>query len=324
MPTTSLTAPNVERVRNFNRFYTRRIGVLHEGLLDSAFTLAESRVLWELTHRTQPTATELARALDLDAGYLSRLLRGLKARDLIHSTSSPDDARQLHLSLTTAGKRAFAPLDRRSQANVSTLLATLTDEQQTQLLQAMNTLERLLGEPSGKSSPARSRAPCILRPHRAGDLGWVIGRHGALYGSEYRLDASFEAMVARIAADFLDRFDPAREAGWIAERDGARLGCVFLVQARDDATQAVREGVGQLRMLLVEPAARGLGLGAQLVAECERFARQANYRHIVLWTQSNLVVARAIYKRAGYRLTASEPQTSFGQTLVAERWEMAL
>ena len=309
----------VEAIRRFNRFYTRRIGVLHEGLLASRFTLTESRLLWELAHRDQLTATELARELDLDAGYLSRLLRGFKERGLIKSTRATDDARHQHLSLTAAGKRAFAPINARSQSDVSALLATLGEAQQQQLLAAMTSIEQMLGEPAA----ARTR-PVLLRAHRTGDMGWVIARHGALYADEYGWDSGFEALVARIAADFLERFDARREACWIAERDGANVGSVFLVQARDETTHAVSDGVAQLRMLLVEPAARGLGLGERLVDECQRFARQAGYRKIMLWTNSLLLAARGIYAKQGYVLVKSEPHHSFGHDLVGEIWELAL
>ena len=308
-------------VRRFNRFYTRRIGVLQEGLADTRFSLAESRLLWELAHRDRTTAAELARDLDLDPGYLSRLLRGLKDGKLIRSVRSEDDARHLHLSLSAAGKRAFAPLDRQSEEGVAALLQPLAEAERLELLAAMRTIERLLD--GGRAGAAA--APWLLRPPHSGDIGWVVGRHGALYASEYAWDWRFEALVARIAADFVDRFDPAREACWIAERDGRNVGCVFLVQARDESPQQqVLEGTAQLRMLLVEPTARGLGIGARLVDECERFARARGYRRIVLWTNSILVAARAIYRRAGYVLTASEPHQSFGHALVGETWELTL
>ena len=317
-----MTGPDltrVEAIRRFNRFYTRRIGVLHEGLSASTFTLTESRLLWELAHRDVLTATELARELELDAGYLSRLLRSFKERGLIKSARATADARHQHLSLTTAGKRAFAPLNARSQADVSALLATLGEAQQQQLLASMSGIEQMLGEPAA----ARSR-PVLLRPHRPGDMGWVISRHGALYADEYKLDISFEALVARIAADFLERFDAKREACWIAERDGANVGSVFLVQARDEATYAPTDGVAQLRMLLIEPSARGLGLGARLVDECQRFARRAGYRKIMLWTNAILLAARAIYAKQGYVLVKSETHHSFGHELVGEIWELTL
>jgi len=310
----------VEAIRRFNRFYTRRIGALHEGLLASKFTLTESRLLWELAHRDRLTATELARELELDAGYLSRLLRSFKERGLIKTARAVDDARHQHLSLTAAGKRAFAPINTRSQSDVSALLATLAEAQQQQLLASMATLEQLLGEPAAVRSPR----PVLLRAHRPGDIGWVIARHGVLYADEYGWDSSFEALVARIAADFIERFDAKREACWIAERDGANVGSVFLVQARDEATHAVIDGVAQLRMLLVEPTARGLGLGERLADECQRFARRAGYRKIMLWTNSLLLAARSIYAKQGYVLVGSEPHHSFGHDLVGEIWERAL
>jgi DNA-binding MarR family transcriptional regulator/GNAT superfamily N-acetyltransferase len=318
MPEVQPATDRIDAIRRFNRFYTGRIGVLSEGLLNSRFTLTESRLLWELAHRERITATELARTLDLDAGYLSRLLRGFKECGLIRSVRSKDDARHQHLSLTAAGKRAFAPLDIRSQAEVSALLATLTDARQQQLLHAMADIEQLL------SDPAQRGTPSLLRPHRSGDIGWVISRHGALYADEYAWDTRFEALVARIAADFIERFDATREACWIAERDGANVGSVFLVQARDEITQQPIDGVAQLRMLLVEPAARGLGLGACLVDECERFARRTGYRKIRLWTNRNLLAARGIYRKRGYVLTGSESHHSFGHDLVGETWELAL
>ncbi len=309
----------VEAIRRFNRFYTRRIGALHEGLLASKFTLTESRLLWELAHRDRLTATELARELDLDAGYLSRLLRSFKERGLIKSARATDDARHQHLSLTPAGKRAFAPINARSQNDVSALLGTLAEVQQQQLLASMTSIEQLLGEPAA----ARAR-PVLLRAHRPGDMGWVIARHGALYADEYGWDSGFEALVARIAADFIERFDAKREACWIAERDGANVGSAFLVQARDEASHAVIDGVAQLRMLLVEPSARGLGLGERLADECQRFARRSGYRKIVLWTNSLLLAARGIYAKQGYVLVKSEPHHSFGHDLVGETWELAL
>ena len=241
----------------------------------------------------------------------------MRERGLVESTPSPSDARQAHLSLTDAGRAAFAPLDSNTQQQVQAMLSTLGEQAQLQLLQAMATLTRLLDE-----HPAP--APVLLRAHRPGDIGWVVARHGALYAQEYRWDQRFEALVARIAADFIDRFDARREACWIAEREGANLGCVFLVQARDEQTQAPIDGVAQLRMLLVEPAARGLGLGRRLVGECERFARQAGYRRITLWTNGNLLAARGIYAAAGYRQVASEAHHSFGHDLVGETWELTL
>jgi DNA-binding MarR family transcriptional regulator/GNAT superfamily N-acetyltransferase len=275
-------------------------------------------VLWEFAHCDSTTASALARELDLDAGYLSRLLRSLRERGLIRSERSKEDARHVELRLSAAGKRAFAPLDARSRDEVGALLAGLNEDQQQRLLQSIRTIHQLLDD-----APKRV-SPYLLRPHRAGDMGWVISRHGALYAQEYGWSLDFEALVARIAADFIERFDPAREACWIAERDGANVGCVFLVQARDESTQAVRPGIAQLRLLIVEPSARGLGLGERLVTECERFAREKGYERIVLWTNANLLAARGIYRRAGYVLTGSEPHRSFGHELVGETWELAL
>jgi DNA-binding MarR family transcriptional regulator/GNAT superfamily N-acetyltransferase len=330
MTDTAALAQRIETIRAFNRFYTRRIGVLHEGLLNSRFTLTESRLLWELAHRDGLTAATLARELELDAGYLSRLLRGLKERGLIRTRRSAEDARHQHLSLSAAGRRAFAPLDEQSRADVGALLSAMTEEEQQQLLAAMARIERLLGRPGADGAAAaggdaaRRPASWLLRAQRPGDIGWVVSRHGALYAREYQWDANFEALVARIAADFVERFDPRREACWIAERDGANVGSVFLVQAREEEGGAPVEGCAQLRLLLVEPSARGLGIGERLVAQCEEFARAAGYRRITLWTNSNLDAARRIYARAGYRLVRSEPHHSFGHDLVGEIWELPL
>lgn len=316
-----MDAPDrIETIRRFNRFYTRRIGVLNEGLLDSEFSLTECRILWELAHLENGdglTATDLGRLLDLDGGYLSRLLRDLKARDLVRATRSEVDARQSLLRLSPAGRRAFKPLDRRSQAQVAEMLGPLSEARQAELLQAMQRVQRLLGEPGDGGD-------VVLRPHGPGDLGWVIARHGALYAREYGFDLGFEALVARIAADFIERFDPAREACWIADRDGENLGSVCLVQAREEGSQAPIEGTAQLRLLLVEPRARGLGLGDRLVTECHRFAREAGYRRVRLWTNSQLDAAKHIYRKAGYQLVGTESFRGFGQDLVGETWELAL
>jgi len=323
-------AQRIAALRAFNRFYTRRIGVLQGKLLDTRFSLAESRVLWELAHLPPDTpgisAADLARRLDLDPGYLSRLLKLMRARKLLRSQAAEGDARQQRLSLSAAGRRAFAPLDERSQAQMAALLAPLAEADRQRLVESMQNIESLLGE------RAADRPPYLLRPHGPGDIGWVIARHGALYAREYQWDLTFEALVARIAAQFIERFDPRREACWIAERPaprgssgtGENVGCVFLVQARHDDVGEPEPGVAQLRLLLVEPSARGLGIGARLVAECERFARQAGYRRIRLWTQSNLVAARSIYKAGGYQLVSTEPHHSFGHDLVGEMWELDL
>ncbi len=316
----------IEAVRRFNRFYTRRIGVLNEGLLDSPFSLTEGRILFELAHLEQAeglTATELGRLLDLDAGYMSRLLRDLKERDLVRATRSAVDARQSLLQLSPAGRKAFKPLEKRSQAQVGELLDALGEAQQTELLQAFRRVQALLESPA-ETSAKPARGGLILRPHRPGDMGWIVARHGALYAREYQFDMRFEALVARIAADFIERFDARREACWIAERDGLNIGSVALVQARDEATDAPIEGTAQLRLLLVEPSARGLGLGDRLVAECHRFAREAGYRRVRLWTNSQLDAAKHIYRKAGYRLTGTEAFQGFGLDLIGETWELDL
>ncbi len=318
MPDATAPEPSIAAIRRFNRFYTARIGVLQEGLLATPFSLTESRLLYEFAHREHATATELSRDLGLDAGYLSRLLRGFKERGLIKSAPAPHEARHLQLRITPAGRRAFAPLDTRTQSEITRLLAGLTDAEQRDLLQSMARIEQLLDDKNPR------QPPYLLRAHRPGDIGWVIERHGALYAREYRWNMDFEALVAHIAARFIEQFDAKREACWIAERDHANVGCVFLVQARDETTHAPVDGVAQLRLLLVEPSERGLGLGARLVDECERFARQAGYSRIVLWTNSLLLAARGIYAKAGYRLLKSEPHTSFGHALVGETWELTL
>lgn len=315
-------APPADRVaalREFNRFYTRRIGVLQDEAARPGLSLAETRVLWELAHlRGGVSAATLARELDLDPGYLSRLLKGMRQRRLVSGRPAPGDARQQLLALSAAGRRAFAPLDAAAQARMTALLAGLAEPAQQRLLQAAATIEALLG---ARAAPAGT---LLLRPHGPGDIGWVVSRHGALYAQEYGLDLRFEALVARIAAQFIERFDARREACWIAERDGVNVGCVFLVQAREGDFGDVQPGVAQLRMLLVEPAARGLGLGARLVDECLRLARRAGYHTIRLWTQRELAAARAIYAARGWRKVGSQRHRQFGTPQVAEVWELAL
>jgi DNA-binding MarR family transcriptional regulator/N-acetylglutamate synthase-like GNAT family acetyltransferase len=299
----------VAAVRAFNRFYTRRIGVLQEGLLHSPFSLAEARVLYELAQRVGPTASELGQALDLDAGYLSRILAGFAARGLVGRRPSPSDSRRSLLQLTAKGRKAFAALDRRSQDETGALLATLAADEQDRFVGALRTIERLLG-----GAPAA--APYVLRPHRPGDIGWVVHRHGVLYAQEYGWDERFEALVAGIAAKFVENYDARCERCWIAERDGEIVGSVFLVR------QSKR--VAKLRLLLVEPRARGHGIGARLVDECVRFARQAGYRRIMLWTNDVLHAARHLYEKAGFRLVRKERHQSFGHRLVGETWVLTL
>jgi DNA-binding MarR family transcriptional regulator/N-acetylglutamate synthase-like GNAT family acetyltransferase len=300
----------VAAVRGFNRFYTQKIGVLSEGLLKSRFSLTEARVLYELTHRERPTATELCGDLGLDAGYLSRILRRFEQQGLIARTASRDDARQSLLTLTAKGRAAFAPLDARSRREIGALMNGLGEPDQARLAAAMATVERLLG------ARRQNEAPYLLRPHQPGDIGWVVHRHGALYAQEYGFDERFEALVAEIVAKFIARFDSKKERCWIAERDGAIIGSVFLVKKSKTAAK--------LRLLLVEPSARGLGLGARLVEECLRFARQAGYRKITLWTNDVLHAARHIYVKAGFRKVGSERHHSFGHDLVGETWELTL
>jgi DNA-binding MarR family transcriptional regulator/N-acetylglutamate synthase-like GNAT family acetyltransferase len=301
-------AARVAAVRRFNRFYTQKIGVLNEGLLRSPFSLTEARVLYELAHRDRPTAAELCRDLGLDAGYLSRILRGFARRGLIRRARAAADGRQRPLSLTAKGRAAFAPLDRRSRREVGALLGGLGTDEQGRLVGAMRTVESLLG--------GQADAPYRLRLHRPGDMGWVVHRHGALYAQAYGTDERFEALVAEIVAAFIKNFDVTRERCWIAERDGEIVGSVFLVkQSRT---------VARLRLLLVEPDARGLGLGGRLVEECLRFARGAGYRKVTLWTNDILHAARRIYERAGFRKVASEPHHRFGHDLVGETWELTL
>jgi len=300
----------VETARRFNRFYTRQIGVLQEGFIGSPFSLAEARVLYEVASHGQTTATRLAQELGLDRGYLSRVLRRFHTAGLIDRTRSESDGRQRLLRLTGAGQEAFATLDARSRNDVGTMLGGLARADQRRLVAAMQVIEDCL------RARAEARTPYLLRPHQPGDMGWIVHRHGLLYADEYGWDQSFEALVARIVADFIDDLDPKTECCWIAEKDGEIAGCVFLV--RESPT------VAKLRLLLVEPKARGLGIGGRLVNECERFARQAGYRKITLWTNSVLSAARHIYQRAGFTLVGEEPHHSFGRDLVGQTWELDL
>jgi DNA-binding MarR family transcriptional regulator/N-acetylglutamate synthase-like GNAT family acetyltransferase len=296
-------------VRHFNRFFTRQIGVLNEGLLQSPFSLTEARILYELAHREEPSAAELGNALGLDAGYLSRLLRGFRRRALVTRRASRTDGRRGLLELTGTGRRAFATLDSRSHHDVAAMLSGLSESEQERLIAAMLVIERLLG---GRAPDATSY---LLRPPQPGDFGWVIHRHGVLYADEYGWDERFEALVATIVAGFVEKHDPNRERAWIAERDGEIAGSVFLVKR--SAT------VAQLRLLLVEPRARGLGIGSRLVSECLHFARRRGYRKLTLWTNSILESARHLYLKEGFRKTAQEKHRSFGQDLVGETWELA-
>ena len=299
----------VDAVRRFNRIYTRQLGLLDHRHLGSELSLTEVRVLYELANGDATCARELCERLGIDAGYASRILAGFARRRLLRKQPSPIDGRQLDLVLTKKGRAVFADLDARATSQVATLLGALPRARQDRLVAALRDVTDLL-------EPDRERELVVLREHRPGDLGWVVERHGALYAQEYGWDARFEALVARIVADFGTRHDPKRERCWIAELDGAPVGSVFLVEKS--------KRVAQLRLLLVEPSARGRGIGERLVDECTQFARDAGYAKIVLWTNSVLHAARRIYELAGYVLVAQERHRSFGHALIGQTWALAL
>jgi DNA-binding MarR family transcriptional regulator/GNAT superfamily N-acetyltransferase len=300
----------IAQIRRFNRFYTRRIGLLARSFLESDFSLTEVRVMYELNHHSEVTASEIAEELALDAGYLSRILAQFEKRRLVERSAFPADGRRSQLRLTSKGRRSFAQLDRRQQDEVATMLFALPVDSQHRLLSAMQTIERQLAP----ATPAPE--PFILRPAQPGDMGWVVYRHGALYAAEYGYDQRFEALVAQIVSEFAQRFDPECERCWIAEREGEIVGSVFLVKKS--------KTVAKLRLLLVEPTARGLGIGRRLVDECVRFAREARYKKLALWTQRELAAARQIYQRAGFKLIGKKSHADFGKTCVAETWELDL
>jgi len=301
----------VKAVRQFNRFYTRRIGAL-DPYLGSAMSLTDVRVLYELAHREVPVASEIGRDLGLDAGYLSRILRRFENEGWLAREPHPRDARQSVLRLTEAGHAAFAPLQQKSREEAAALLASLAPAQRQQLVQAMGTVQSLLDP---EAPPAKPQA-AILRDPAPGDIGWVVQQHGEIYAREYGWNSSFEALVANIAGEFLLKFQPEWERCWIAELNGERVGSIFVV--RKSAT------VAQLRLLILTPGARGLGLGGKLVDECIAFARRKGYRKMVLWTNSCLTAARGIYASRGFELTASEPHEGYGTPLVGETWELKL
>ena len=304
---------HVDAVRRFNRFYTRRIGVLHSSYLGSPFPLPQARVLYEIGHRGECTASELGAELDIDLGYLSRLIQGLKRERLVQGEPARHDARHIRLTLTPKGRKAFASLDDTSRRTMGDMLAPLARGERERLVAALQTVETVL-------EPRASKGEITLRAHRPGDMGWVVERHGVLYGEEYGWGALFEALVADIVAKFLRDFDPKREHCWIAERriyeHGERVGSVFVVRESDT--------IAKLRLLLIEPQARGAGLGKRLVEECIAFARKAGYRKLVLWTHANLLAARAIYTKLGFRKVKSEPHRQFGVAVVGEYWELPL
>ncbi len=300
----------IEAVRRFNRFYTQKIGVLQGKILRSPFSLAEGRLIYELAHREKTTATELRSQLGLDAGYLSRLLQSLIRRGLVQRQACRTDGRQNLLSLKKKGKRGFAAIQVRSRNEIGGMLSKLSPSEQNRMVKAMETIEELVG---ARPEP---KAPYLLRPHQPGDMGWVVHRHGVIYAEEYRWDEQFEGLVAGIVSKFIQKYAPKKERCWIAEKDGEIVGSVFLVRKS--------ERIAKLRLLLVEPKARGLGIGSRLVEECIRFARQAGYRKIVLWTNHILLAARHIYEKAGFRLVREEPHHSFGHDLIGETWELVL
>ncbi len=306
-------ASEISAVRRFNRFYTRRIGALKEGLLESPFSLTEMHVLYELAHRDGATAVDLAGALTLDPGYLSRILRRFESDGLLARTASKEDGRRRILALTAKGKRTFAVYDRRASGEVAGILAGLDADARGRLLAAMTAIEGLLG---GAPATPPTPAEVVLRAPRAGDLGWIVHRHGALYAAEYGWGEPFEAVVARVVADYLASHDPERERCWIAEQRGAILGSVLLVRKSDR--------VAKLRLLLVEPDARGLGIGRRLVEACVDFARRAGYARVVLWTNARLDAARAIYEKTGFRRVRSAPSAIFGPSDREETWELRL
>jgi DNA-binding MarR family transcriptional regulator/N-acetylglutamate synthase-like GNAT family acetyltransferase len=300
---------HAEALREFNRFYTRRIDVLRKDYLGSPFALPEARLVFEIGRAPGISASALGRSLDIDLGYLSRVLQGLKRRGYVQARRSAEDARRAALSLTEKGRKAFVQLNTRSRDKADELLEPLSAPQRAQLVGAMGAVQRLLGE--------EKAGEIVLREHRPGDMGWVVERHAVLYHEQDGWGAAFEALCAGIVKDFLEKFDPERERCWIAERDGERLGCVFLVK---DAKAAAR-----LRLLIVEPSARGTGLGRRLVEECIAFARQKGYRKVVLWTHAHLTAARAIYRATGFKkLRKTEMHDTFGPSAVSEFWELKL
>ena len=300
-----------DAVRHFNRFYTGHIGVLDEGLLASPFSLTEARVIYELAQRGSATATEIGNELKLDPGYLSRMIRNFTQRRLVTRKPAHTDARQSVLSLTARGRKEFENLNQLARKQVDESLKGLSPVDQKRLLGAMKTIEEIL-----TGAPEHERVSYLLRSPQAGDMGWVVQANGSLYAQEYGWNESYEALVAQIVADFGKNYDSKKERCWIVEKDGQNVGSVFLVKESDE--------VARLRLLIVDPKARGLGIGKRLVAECTRFARQAGYKKITLWTNSVLVAARKIYQQAGYNLVKKEKHNSFGHDLIGETWELEL
>lgn len=314
IPQDRIPEERVAAVRRFNRFYTRQLGVLRKTYLDSPYSLGEARLLYEIARRRSPTASEIVRALDLDAGYLSRALRNFETRGLIERKVSARDTRRSHIALSPSGQKAFTPLDRRSQRDAGATLAKLKPEEQARLVAAMNVIETLL---DGQAQARPTKASEIkLRAPVPGDFGWIVKRHAELYAQEQGWVAPFEGVCAQIVADFVNKYDRKRERCWMAEIDGENVGTIML--AKDS------EKVARIRLLLLDPSARGIGLGARLVDECLRFARRAGYKKITLWTHSVLTAARHIYQKAGFRLMRTERHRSWGRPVVSEHWDLDL
>jgi DNA-binding MarR family transcriptional regulator/N-acetylglutamate synthase-like GNAT family acetyltransferase len=306
------SAEAIDRIRGFNRLYTRQLGLLDQGLLGSEFTLTEARVLYELAKHGETTATEIAHELGIDLGYMSRLIKKFDRRRFIKRARSPVDARKSRLRLTKKGRTAFNPLDRAARSQIAAMIGPMTREQRRELLAAMQRIRRLLQpEPEPHGGEAYG-----IRPLEIGDVGWITHRQGILYAQEYGWDGTYEALVAEILAGFVKHFDPHGENAWVAERDDAIVGSVFLVRASDS--------VAKLRLLYVEPAARGMGVGRRLVHECIEFARAKGYRTLTLWTNDVLASARRIYEDAGFQLMREERHHSFGKDLNGQTWDLAL
>ena len=303
----------IAAVRRFNRYYTRQIGVLRKTFLDSPYSLGEARVLYEIASCGAPTACDISRSLDLDPGYLSRVLRNFEKRGLIRKRTSAKDGRQSHLTLTPRGRKSFTPLDARSQRATAAMLAKLAPADQARLIAAMTRIETLL---EGQIQNLAHQRQYILRPPRPGDFGWIVKRNAELYAQDYGWLEPFEGVCAQIVADFVNKYDEGREHGWIAEIAGEKVGAVMLANDGD--------GVARFRLLFVEPEARGLGIGVRLVDEAIRFARGAGYRKITLWTHSVLTAARHIYQSAGFKLMRSEEHRSWGEPVVSEHWDLGL
>lgn len=299
----------VQAVRQFSRFYTRQLGVLNEKLLGSKYSLTEVRVLFELAQRESCRAKDIGQDLGLDAGYLSRIVNRFVRTRLVTRERSEVDARNMLLRLTTKGRAVFTSLDRQSSQQVAEMLTALPEAKQKKLVNALHQAEEAF-------AAEKTEELVVLRPHRPGDIGWVIHRHGALYAEEYGWDESFEALVAEVAAQFIKNFDPTRERCWIAELDGEAVGSIFLVKYTEE--------IAKLRLLLVEPLARGFGVGRKLIRECIDFARQSGYKKVTLWTQSCLLAARNLYREAGFKLVKEDSQSAFGADLVSEIWELEL